>query len=87
MAAQEAALPSLKIPAAFRELCNTADIQEVSPTEWVVTSGRALQAFVEGVGPDSITRCNLLVAKPYTVKTGWEDNVKVVAHSASATFW
>jgi len=83
MAAQEAALPSLKIPAAFRELCNTADIQEVSPTEWVVTSGRALQAFVEGVGPDSITRCNLLVAKPYTVKTGWEDNVKVVTHSAS----
>ena len=74
---------SHKIPAAFRELCNTTDIQEVSPTEWVVTSGRALQALVEGVGPDSITRCNLLVAKPCSVKREWKDNVKVVTHSAS----
>lgn len=83
MAASMPPPPALRVPAAVNELCKPSDIEQKSTTEYEVTSGVALQAFVDAVGPDVITHCNLHVAKPYALHSGYVQLVNVQSHSAA----
>ena len=83
MAAVPQESSELRVPAAVHQLCKPSDVVQKSASEWEVSCGQALVAFVDVLGPEAITRCNLQVHKPFAVQPKASDSVKVCIHSAS----